>query len=800
MARPQVIIGGGNLTYAVGTYYTTPFGGCAWDANEDRRRAIASPPGRLMNFRVEVDMAPGGGDSYTFTIMKNGAAQSLAVTISGADTSGEDTTHEVTLAAGDYVTLRSTYSGSPGHPTPRWSLHFVPHTANNYWLSGIVHCNTGFAAYGNLYGCGNDSSTRGDEEAPMPVAGTVSDLYVRLNLDPGTAPDTYRWTMEKNGVGAFFADVVADDITGSNTSDTESYAAGDRISLECTPINVPTISSWGAYGVTFVPDTAGKAPVLFAAGDVANPSTADPQYQQPSNQAAVAWSDTDVLLALLNECTIEDLYVYLQTAPGAGKSWTFNLRKNGADTDLSVTISDAAQSGNDTTHSVSGADGDDLSMESNPSNSPASSRTAWGFIVEAPAARTQIIVGGGKGIVSEQASPYYTVPFGGFSFVSDEHRGKVCASPPGTIQNFRLRLSVAPGADNSYTFTFRKNGADTTLVITISDTDTTGEDTTHSFTVAPGDVVALQFASSGTPPDSVPSWSFEFVPNIGDEFWLGGMQIGQAAGTRYSPLYGGFQVCETEANEQAPMPIAGTFKNLYLVLDQDPGDDPDAYIFTLRINGDDGNLTVTITAPAATGSDTTNTDAVAANDDVNLNAVPQETPGTVQAAFGFTFVPSTSGRAPVLTGSSGFSLVPGAYNTMGNRLYAAWSGDEDKFVLTSAAQLRNLYCKVDVAPGATNSWTFTLRRNEADTTLTVTIADPDTEGSDTTHSESVSAGDLLSMKSARDGADAAALRHGFTIEVITGPNIASVNGVLAANIAEVDGVEWASIGKIDGVG
>ncbi len=398
---PQIIIGGGSgKAWAVGSYYNSPFGGQSWLAEEDRRRAVASPPGKLSKFRIELDMAPGAGNSYIFTIMKNGVAQSLAVTISGTDTAGDDTTNEVDLVAGDYVGIRITYTGSPDHPRPRWALEFDPTTANNYWLSGIVHCNASTTIYGNLYGCGDESSSRGDEEAPMPTAGTVKNLYVRLNVDPGTSPDAYTFEIEKNGAGnALQVSIVADDITGHNTSDTRSYNAGDRISIAITPVAAPAVSSWGAYGVTFVPTTAGKAPVLFSAGDMAaNPSNVGTVFQQPANQAWTNWDATDIFLALVSECTIADLYVYLQTAPGAGKSWKFTFRKNGADTSLEVTIADTDQSGNDTAHPVSASDNDQVSMESNPTSTPTQSRTAWGFTITAPSA-------GWSGTIDDVSSP-----------------------------------------------------------------------------------------------------------------------------------------------------------------------------------------------------------------------------------------------------------------------------------------------------------------------------------------------------------------------------------------------------------
>src|SRR5665213_2238180 len=58
--------------------------------------------------------------------------------------------------------------------------------------------------------------------------------------------------------------------------------------------------------------------------------------------------------------TIDQLYVEIDTAPGTGKSYTFRLRKNNADTALTVTISDGNVSASDSSHSVSFAAGDTI--------------------------------------------------------------------------------------------------------------------------------------------------------------------------------------------------------------------------------------------------------------------------------------------------------------------------------------------------------------------------------------------------------------------------------------------------------
>lgn len=62
-----------------------------------------------------------------------------------------------------------------------------------------------------------------------------------------------------------------------------------------------------------------------------------------------------------------------------------------------------------------------------------------------------------------------------------------------------------------------------------------------------------------------------------------------------------------------------------------------------------------------------------------------------------------------------------------------------------AGTLANLKVFISVAPGAGNSWTITARKNGASTTVTCTIANPNTTCSDTTHTAAFAVGDTINV-------------------------------------------------------
>jgi hypothetical protein len=75
--------------------------------------------------------------------------------------------------------------------------------------------------------------------------------------------------------------------------------------------------------------------------------------------------------------SISRLFVKLTSGPGAGASYTFFVRKSGADTALACTISGTAATCSDLVNSVSFAAGDLLSVRVQPTGGPAGREMRW---------------------------------------------------------------------------------------------------------------------------------------------------------------------------------------------------------------------------------------------------------------------------------------------------------------------------------------------------------------------------------------------------------------------------------------
>lgn len=97
------------------------------------------------------------------------------------------------------------------------------------------------------------------------------------------------------------------------------------------------------------------------------------------------------------------------------------------------------------------------------------------------------------------ANTYY-IPLGGGGSISTTETNVDIDSPAAaTVTNMFVQLSVALGGGNSGVFTMRKAGVSQSVTCTISGGSATScSDTTHSFSVSQGDLLAIQLVTTGT--------------------------------------------------------------------------------------------------------------------------------------------------------------------------------------------------------------------------------------------------------------------------------------------------------------
>lgn len=398
----QVIFGGSCLTYPddTGDRWNSLVGGHDWCDAELPNERIVGTDGTIKDLRVKLASAPGDGKHFDFTLILNGALTALTVEIAGSDTTGSDTVNEIDVTGGDTISLKIDPDNTPTVGCTTWTSVFESDTANESLILGGENdgpTSVDTIYYGQVMGGDADlSATENDHRQVCPTAGTIKDLYVKLDQDPGTDPDAYRFTLRKGGVSqTLTVTITADDTTGNDLVNSFAVVAGDVLTMMIEPLNTPANEVSPVWGMIFVADTDGESIVMAGTDDNLHNTTTEYNHLQASMMDS--WNNTETWMHDLGQsCVLKKLYILLSVAPGAGNSYTFSTRVAGADGNLSVTISDTNTTGNDTVNTDSISDSDYTSLKCVPDSTPDAADAYWGFVsyIEPPSSATPLVFGG----------------------------------------------------------------------------------------------------------------------------------------------------------------------------------------------------------------------------------------------------------------------------------------------------------------------------------------------------------------------------------------------------------------------
>lgn len=340
-------------------------------------------------------------------------------------------------------------------------------------------------------------------------------------------------------------------------------------------------------------------------------------------------------------------YIALSAAPGAGKSYTFTLQKNGVDTSVVVTISDAATSGQDITHSVTFAAGDHATWKCVPSGTPGAANVIQ-FYVEFNSTT------GNTCIFTEGLFPYSTLTparFSGFStsgrVTGAGNQVQVTVAVAGVISGMYAYYNNGGGvASSSWDFFVYKNGTKQdgtggtvntqTNLSTVSGGLQVGS-ASFSLPVSPGDVIYLEAIRNGSTPNGTGGVSISFVATNSNEIPFSGT-MGQltsaTATTEYTPfvpMTSGQGTSASALNSIVPLRKLELSK-LYVTLVTAPGAVGRQRVFTVFKNGSSTALTCTATNTDTTKNDLTNKVKYSPGDTLAFNDVTTGNP-TLAASY-----------------------------------------------------------------------------------------------------------------------------------------------------------------------
>ena len=242
--------------------------GCTFgSATESNERVVIPTAGKIKSLYMEFQSGGPGtaDDTRAFTLMLNGSASALTCTI-GISSSGKcnDTSNEVTVAEGDFVSLRNVTVGAMGANHVAWGVVFQPTTSGEF-ISMAEGAVASAAATDFQYSSANETgfSTEANR-LEGAIATTVTKLYAKLSAAPNTGKSR-SFTLRLNGDTSQTFTISDAGTTGSSDVDV-SLANLDLISIEQTPTSTPdAATAYVSIVGFFTPTSSGAVTTINSA-------------------------------------------------------------------------------------------------------------------------------------------------------------------------------------------------------------------------------------------------------------------------------------------------------------------------------------------------------------------------------------------------------------------------------------------------------------------------------------------------------------------------------------------------------
>ena len=220
--------------------------------------------GTLKKMYVNVQTAPGVGESLTITLLKGGIATALTVTIAGVNTTGNDVANTVAVSAMDELTFQMTSSGGAANQgESQISMVFAPTIDGEAPVMGTSTNVLGAAGttFNNPCGVGSNEVWGAAEAQFYQIVreATISKLCVTLDIAPG-AGNSRTFEVRQNGADTGVQVVLSNaEVGGVDNVNSVAVIDGDLIAIEHIPAGPPDAGDahWG-----FVISTGGAAAAI----------------------------------------------------------------------------------------------------------------------------------------------------------------------------------------------------------------------------------------------------------------------------------------------------------------------------------------------------------------------------------------------------------------------------------------------------------------------------------------------------------------------------------------------------------
>lgn len=375
---PQIIFSGSTITSSTTAANFSAVQGqesTAYTFVENTVQEVDPAGGTWSNLYVNSSAAPGAGKSYQFIFRTNGTNSPITCTISGATaTTCVDVSDSMITIPGDLVSMEILPSGTPTAATFSFSMQRTPAIPNQYILMGNGATFATATEYVPLSGVGSFTSAA-NNMAIIPQACTFENLYISMVAAPGAAK-TYTFAYDTNQAATPSA--VKCTVSGATATtcndvvDSSITIPGAIVNIQQAETGTP-ISTSTAWGIVCVPTVPGQFPFIGKnSNSFTNTNLFNMIHAGQSSSNGVEGARKGVLSTPTGGLTLGNIYCRHGSAPGAGTSYAWNIRKNAATPSGSPSciISGTATTGSDTTDTMSIANGDLVDVNLVPTATP----------------------------------------------------------------------------------------------------------------------------------------------------------------------------------------------------------------------------------------------------------------------------------------------------------------------------------------------------------------------------------------------------------------------------------------------
>ena len=416
-------------------------------------------------------------------------------------------------------------------------------------------------------------------------------------------------------------------------------------------LSAPALAWWQSIEQVGIPPVVNGmiTPIMSFGGNAVGPSASVTNYAPLNNGTGFSFwtSNTTVRqIPIAVSGSISGLYANFPVSVVAS-FYTLTLMKNGSGTALTCSVGVGQASSTvcqDTTDSVSVAAGDLLQWQLTP-NAAATAETQLqisALFTSAVGQESPLI--GAAATTPASNSANQNIGLTDCAWVAQASEVNISSMVPaaGTISNLYIWGSTAPGAAKTFVYTLWKNGAATSMTVTLTGAGsgagiTTGNNLSNSVAVNAGDTISLNSAPTGTPSTANVGFSMRFVPTTSNQAMLTQVacSVPATSGTKYMNLNGTSLGSGTETTTYniAPVIPGGktmTLGNLIAAQDSSPSTNRTVFLRSGGTTNQSPTVAVTSSTTGTIGgvagvftlTDSTHTYAPATGTLLDLSTVP----------------------------------------------------------------------------------------------------------------------------------------------------------------------------------